>query len=211
MKYILCYGDSNTWGAKPETFKRYEWGVRWTSVMQFELGEDYHVYENALNGRTTVFEDAIEEGRNGKTGFDTTLEENSPLDLIIVMLGTNDVKLRFNLIPWDIGWGMDLLIKYIKRASCGRDRKNPQILIASPVVLGNAWSKTILGTVFDSSSTQKSKKLFEIYKKITERNECHIFNAAEYATPGSDCVHITEESHLALGKAFAKKVKDILG
>ncbi len=211
MKNILCYGDSNTWGAMPETFARYPWNVRWTGLMQNKLGDDYHIYENALNGRTTVFDDPIEEGRCGKERFEITLEQNSPLDLVIIMLGTNDVKLRFNLTPWDIAWGMDLLVKYVKRYPSGKSGKIPEILIASPIVLGDTWEKTILGSVFDSTSTEKSKQLFTLYSKIAESHKCHVFNAADYAEPGTDCVHLTEDGHRSLAQAFSKKVKEILG
>ena len=113
MKYVLCYGDSNTWGCTPETMARYEFSQRWPGVMQKELGSDFHVYENALNGRTTVFDDPIEEGRCGKSTLETALLMNAPLDLVILMLGTNDTKPRFNVSAWDIGWGMDLLIQYV--------------------------------------------------------------------------------------------------
>lgn len=82
MKYILCYGDSNTWGRIPITKGRYDFPVRWPGVMQAELGDGYHVYENAVNGRTTVFEDPIEEGRNGRTNFEVSLI-TEPLVVII--------------------------------------------------------------------------------------------------------------------------------
>lgn len=210
MKYVLCYGDSNTWGAAPKTFKRYSFDERWTGVMQNDLGKDFHVYENALNGRTTVFEDPIEEGRCGKEGFYNTLEENSPLDLIIIMLGTNDLKLRFKKEPWDIGWGIDLLIKYVKKSCYDLDEQSTKILIASPIILGNTWEKTILGTVFDKTSTKKSEDLAKIYEFIAEKNNCYFFDASKYAQVSDDCVHLSVESHASLGLGFSKKVMEIL-
>jgi len=192
MKYILCYGDSNTWGCVPEVFQRYDFNVCWPGVMQNILGVEYHVYENVLNGRTTVFDDYIEEGRCGKEGFPIVLESNAPLDLVIIMLGTNDVKLRFKLEPWDIGWGMDLLIKYVKKANCGRNGNTPKILVAAPIVLGDCWDKTILGTVFDKSCN------------------CEFLDAGLYAKPSIDCVHMEPEEHKKLGEAFAQKVREIL-
>lgn len=210
MKNILCYGDSNTWGCKPEVFTRYEYDVRWPGVMQRNLGEDYHIYEDALNGRTTVFEDPIEEGRCGKTGFSVALESNAPLDLIIIMLGCNDVKLRFNKQPWDIAWGIDLLIQYIKKSGCGYDGKMPKVLIAAPPHFGTEWSETILGTVFDENSGAKVKKLAEPYKFIADKNGCEFVDVGTLAEPGIDCIHLLPEGHRALGQAFAKKVLEIL-
>lgn len=210
MKYILCYGDSNTWGCAPEVFSRYEFYERWPGVMQKLLGENYHVYEDALNGRTTVFEDPIEEGRCGKDGFAAALESNAPLDLIIIMLGCNDVKLRFNKEPWDIAWGVDLLIQYIRRANCGRDGNMPKVLIVAPPHFGNNWSQTRLGTVFDESCGEKLKKLAGPYKYVAEKNDCEFLDVGTLVEPGADCVHLTKEAHKTLGSVFAQKVFKIL-
>ncbi len=210
MKYILCYGDSNTWGCIPETFGRYEYDVRWPGVMHAALGEDYHIYENALNGRTTVFEDYIEEGRNGKVGLPVVLESSAPLDLVIFMLGTNDVKNRFSMPAWDIAWGMELLIQYVKRANCGRDGKCPKILLCSPIELGTEWEKTRLGTVFSMESTQKSRELAEKYREIAKIHGCEFFEAGKVAKPSVDCVHMAPESHQELGMAIAQKVKEMI-
>jgi lysophospholipase L1-like esterase len=210
MINILCYGDSNTWGCIPETFQRYEFDTRWPGVMQNTLGKEYHIYENALNGRTTVFEDFIEEGRNGKDGLPITLEINGPLDLVIFMLGTNDMKNRFNMSSWDVAWGMDLLVQYVKKANCGRDGKCPKILICSPIELGTKWDQTILGTVFDDVSTQKSLELAAKYKEVAKRNDCEFFETAKVAKASIDCVHMEPEDHKDIGIELAKKVKEIL-
>lgn len=207
MKYILCYGDSNTWGCVPETMQRYDFPVRWPGILQKELGEAYHVYENALNGRTTVFTDPIEEGRCGKEGLPVVLESCSPLDLVIIMLGTNDCKSRFSLKPWDIGWGMELLIQYVRRGSYGRAGGCPQILIVSPPGMGNQWQNTILGTVFDQASTDRCAQLPEIYREIARRSGVSFFDAALLVQAGRDCVHLSPESHDKLGKALAAEVR----
>ncbi len=107
MKYVLCYGDSNTWGASPDQLPRYEFAERWTGIVQENLKDEVHIYENGLNGRTTVFHDDVELGRNGRVGFDTVLDMNAPLDLVIIMLGTNDCKQRFSNHPaWDVALGI---------------------------------------------------------------------------------------------------------
>ncbi len=110
MKKILCYGDSNTWGHIPVTGGRYGDDVRWTGVLQAALGEGYRVIEEGLNGRTTVHDDPIEGVyKNGKHYLIPCLESHRPLDLVIMMLGTNDLKMRFSLPPSDIARGVEAL------------------------------------------------------------------------------------------------------
>ena len=91
MQKILCYGDSNTWGLIPGTEERYPWGVRWTSLLQEELKtRDIRILEEGLCGRTTAFEDACRENRNGLKALPLVLEHHAPLDAAVLMLGTND-------------------------------------------------------------------------------------------------------------------------
>ncbi len=211
MKYILCYGDSNTWGCVPEVFTRYEFGVRWPGVMQQLLGPGFHVYENALNGRTTVFEDPIEEGRNGRANFEVTLMQNAPLDLVILMLGTNDTKIRFLKQPWDIAWGLDLLVDYIQKSHAGRDAGTPQILIAAPIHITDDWGKSLHDTVFDQTSIAKSKQLAACYEFVAKLRGCAFIDAAQFAAASGDGVHMTAAEHQKLGQAMADRVRAMLG
>ena len=210
MKYILCYGDSNTWGCVPEVFTRYDFPDRWPGVMQNLLGPEYHVYENAMNGRTTVFEDPIEEGRNGRVGLEKVLMENMPLDLIIFMLGTNDVKDRHGQSPWDIGWGLDLLIKISKNPMYGRDGICPKILIASPIHINNDWGTSLHHTVFSEYSIKKVKQLAKVYEEIAKLNECEFFDCAAISSATGDGVHMSKDGHKALGTALAKTVRNLI-
>ena len=107
MKTILCFGDSNTWGCKPITtpgvFERHPPEVRWPGVFREQLGPGYTVIEEGANGRTTVHNDPFEGAHlNGRTYFSPCLETHMPLDLVIIMLGTNDLKPRFGLNAFDI-------------------------------------------------------------------------------------------------------------
>lgn len=102
MRTILCYGDSNTWGFDPATRTRFAPDVRWTGVLADRLGSEFRVIEEGLNGRTTRWDDPIETDHNGLTYLRPCAESHQPLDLIIVMLGTNDLKQRFNLSASDI-------------------------------------------------------------------------------------------------------------
>ena len=97
MRRILCFGDSNTWGYDPATGERFDEQTRWTGVLQAALGGDYTVIEEGLNGRTTVWDDPIEGHKNGHEYLVPCLETHRPLDLVVLMLGTNDLKRRFSL------------------------------------------------------------------------------------------------------------------
>ncbi len=211
MKHILCYGDSNTWGAKPLSFDRYGWDERWTGVMSQTLGSGYHIYENGLNGRTTVFDDPVEIDRNGRIALNVTMMVNAPLDLVIVMLGTNDIKDRICASPWDIGWGMELLVKEIKKPDYGYG-KPPQVLIAAPVVINTDWEEgCMLYTMFSDESVKKSKELPQIYEYIAKKNDCHFIDVSKIVKPERDGVHLLEHAHATVGKAMAAKVLEILG
>ena len=102
MRTVLCYGDSNTWGYDPATRERFPPHVRWTGVLATRLGAEYRVVEEGLNGRTTRWDDPIELGRNGLITLRPCIDSHRPLDLIIIMLGTNDLKRRFGLSASDI-------------------------------------------------------------------------------------------------------------
>lgn len=97
MKTIVCYGDSNTWGYDPVTMDRLPITQRWTGVLAQELGAGYRVIEEGLNGRTTVWDDPIEGYKNGKEYLIPCLETHRPIDLITILLGTNDLKMRFSV------------------------------------------------------------------------------------------------------------------
>lgn len=209
MKYILCYGDSNTWGRNPVTRGRYDFDIRWPGVLQRCMGAGSHVYENALNGRTTVFEDPIEEGRNGRVGFETTLMVNAPLDILILMLGVNDTKTRFAKTPWDIALGMDLLVRLAQRSEAGRNGEPPKILIVSPAYMTGDWGESIHPRLFTLDSVSKCNALAPLYEQIAKQHGCGYLDAARYATAVIDGIHLSVESHRSLGEALAEKVREM--
>lgn len=99
MKNVLCYGDSNTHGYDGVTGGRFPWGVRWTSLVQEALKEEQvRIIEEGQNGRTTVWDDPIEGMKSGLKYLIPCLESHSPLDVVVLMLGTNDIKQRFSLL-----------------------------------------------------------------------------------------------------------------
>lgn len=110
-KTILCFGDSNTHGYNSQTDGRFSEEERWTCLLDEMLGTDYRVLEEGLSGRTICFDDPLFEGLNGFTSIFQAMMTHEPLDLLIIMLGTNDVKSRFHATPQNIAKGMERLLK----------------------------------------------------------------------------------------------------
>ena len=176
MKVILCFGDSNTYGRDPITSGRLDINVRWTGVLQRTLGEDYDVIEEGLNGRTTVWDDPVRGGikRNGSFYLLPCLESHAPIDQLIIMLGTNDLKARFAVTPYDIGESMGSLIDIAQKSQCGLQGKSPEILLMAPPPLGELtkWAETFQGGV------EKSKKLAAYYASVAESYGCQFFDTS---------------------------------
>lgn len=121
---ILCFGDSNTYGYKPDGTGRFDTDTRWTSLLQKKLGADHRVFEEGLCGRTTVFQDDLREGRRGLDLIGVTMEMHNPIDLLIVMLGTNDCKARYNASAGTIAKGLAQVIQKAQKTL-------PSLLISS--------------------------------------------------------------------------------
>lgn len=132
MKTILCYGDSNTWGSDPRARDRYPWERRWTGILQRHLGDAFRVIEEGLPGRTTNLDDTIEPGRNGMTYLLPCLESHRPIDLVTVMLGTNDLKERFGRNASDIAQAAALVARTAATAQVGPNRTTPKVLLMAP-------------------------------------------------------------------------------
>ena len=139
-RQVLCYGDSNTWGCVPleesDVAIRFSRADRWPGVLQDELGSDYWIIEEGLNGRTTSRDDEAEPYRNGLEFLLPTLETHYPLDLVIVMLGTNDLKGRFNASPADIAASAGELVDAVRDSPFGPSGDAPDVLLICPPPLG---------------------------------------------------------------------------
>lgn len=211
QKRILCYGDSNTWGAIPNESERYPDDVRWTGVLQNELGNTYKVIEEGYNGRTTVHDDPIEGRLSGVTYFKPCMESQLPLDLIIIMLGTNDLKTRFNVNPKAIASGLHRYKDILNNAP--KVGTKPQVLVVAPILMDPSYKDhAIFHDMFGEDAVERSQGFAEAYKEVADEIEAHYFNAAECAKASErEGLHMEPDSHEKLGKALAKKVREILG
>ncbi len=215
MKHILCFGDSNTYGLKPEwvmgDFGRHDENTRWPGKMRNILGEDYRVIEEGLCGRTTVFDDPTSPFRNGLEYFQPCIESHTPLDLIIIMLGTNDTKGVFSASAVDIAAGLGRLIQTAKNPAVYMGGPVPKVLVAVPVPLGEAATKLPDG-ITNTDMVEKSKALAAKYENTAKMYGCDFIDLGKVAeTAPFEGVHITAEGHAKIAEAMAAKVREILG
>jgi lysophospholipase L1-like esterase len=207
MNEIMCYGDSNAWGYSPESRDRFPRDLRWTGVLQRVLGGGYAVIEEGQGGRTTVWDDPVEGQKNGKAYLVPCLESHAPLDLVVLMLGTNDLKKRFSVSAYDIAQSVAALLDIIQRSGAGRNNGAPKILLLAPPPLGKL---TELAEMFDGGA-EKSKKFGPYYREVAGRFGCSFLDTADVIRSSPlDGVHFEREEHLKLGQAVAALVKSIM-
>jgi lysophospholipase L1-like esterase len=210
MKTVLCYGDSLTWGYIPDGSGRHALKDRWPAVLQAVLGNDIHVVTDGLNGRTTAFDDHLSGfERNGAKTLTTVLGTHFPLDLVIIMLGVNDMKSFICGNAQGTKRGMQRLIEIVRTAPYQQNAQAPQILIISPPALGEAGGPDFRLAFGDG--IEQSRLLADLYKELAELANCAFFDAGSVAkTSPLDGVHLDADNTRAIGKAIAPIVRDIL-
>lgn len=210
-KRILCFGDSNTWGAVPLEGTRYSLENRWTGILQQKLGNSYQVIEEGYCGRTTVFNDAVEGRLSGITYFGPCCDSHAPLDLIIIMLGTNDLKTRFQVEARSIAYGFEQYLNVVKTVPMVG--KRPEILLVSPILIDASYKQNALFCdMLGECADERSRKFAEAYEEFAREHDIPYMDAAQYAKASSrDGIHMEASAHRELGMAFEKKVKEILG
>lgn len=214
MKNILCYGDSNTYGMNPEDGQRYDYNIRWTGILQNLLGSEYRVIEEGLNSRTTVLDDPYGVLRNGKTYFTPCIDSHYPLDLIIIMLGSNDMKVRYHVPACDIAKGAGILAKMALDITKEKSLTNTpaKVLLVSPMHISEAIITSGMGESFGNMRSCKiSTQLASKYEEVAKSLGIEFMDAAKVTEPSEiDGLHLSEDGHKALGEAFAKRCLEIL-
>jgi lysophospholipase L1-like esterase len=206
VKGILCFGNSNTWGYTPGTGERLEYSSRWTGILAQSLNGKYHIIEEGLNGRTIAWDDPTHDGRNGLKYLVPCLETNRPLDTVILLLGTNDLKNYFNGSIQDIADNMDKMIKIIKDGQYGSNSIPPKILLLSiPHILKiNSRDSSFV------NAREKSIKLTTKYRDIALNNHINFLDITATIKPSSiDGVHLSKGNHQKLAQLLIQKIKDI--
>ncbi len=206
MNNILAFGDSNTWGLIPGShpLRRFNRENRWTGILEGKLSGT-RIIEEGLCGRTTVFEDALRPGRKGVDSLPFLLESQSPLDGLILMLGTNDCKAVYKTSPYIIGKGLERCLDAAERVL-----PPEKILVVSPILLGPDVFDPQKDPEFDKRSVEVAKGLKEVYGQIAERRGMPFLAASDHAKADiRDDEHLNEEGHLALADAILGKIRNV--
>ncbi len=217
MKTILCFGDSNTWGYDPvgsasSPFPvRHAPDVRWTGVLARQLGAGFRVIEEGQNGRTTVLDDPIMPHRNGRAYLPACLESHKPIDLVILMLGTNDLKVMFGLPAGEIAAGAGQLVKLIRQSEAGPKAAAPGILLVSPALVGDFSQAPDLAEKF-AGALEKTRRFPALYEAVARLHGCAFLNIQPHAIASPwDGLHFEADQHGRIGLAMAAAVRSALG
>lgn len=214
MKTILAYGDSLTYGANPiPGGPRHAYEDRWPTALEQGLGGAARVIAEGLGGRTTVHDDWFAAAdRNGARVLPTLLESHSPLDLVIIMLGTNDIKPFHGRTAGEAARGMARLAQVVRGHFAGRLMQVPEIILVSPppIILGD------FADMMDHFGPQEaiaaSVDFAREYKKRADEQQVHFFDAGTVATTSkADGIHLDPANTRAIGAGLVPLVKQVLG
>lgn len=208
---ILCFGDSNTYGVVPTLARggghRYAADRRWPGVLQRQLGDNWDVVEEGHPGRTTVHDDPIDGAhKNGLKALPICLETHMPVDLVIVLLGTNDFKHRFSVTAGDITDSFEVLINAIRKSDAGQGGAQPAVLLVIPPPIEEIGR---LAEMF-LEGAEKSRKLSTLLAEMARRNDLPCFDAGGIIEVSAiDGIHLDSDAHRALGLALAKMIQNM--
>lgn len=207
MKNILCFGDSITFGFDPDTAARFPYEKRWTGVLQAQLGAEYRIIEEGLGGRATAMDDPCSPYRNGSEVLPMLLESHAPLDLVIILLGTNDLKAYIHGSARQAAAGCLKLIRQVMASQGNLKMGPPKVLLLAPPVLGNLTG--FMETIF-AETKDESKFFAEHYQNVANYTKVNFLDTSAYIVSGSDGVHLDAENNARLALAVAAKVKTII-
>jgi lysophospholipase L1-like esterase len=205
---VLCFGDSNTWGFVPGSGARYPIDVRWPGVLRAELGPEYWVIEEGLNGRTTIWDDPEVAGRNGHRYLVPCLQTHRPLDLIVVCLGLNDQKARFSATPEEIAKGVGTLLRTIRESGAGNGDGALRTLVMSPPRIGRLSG---YADQFEGALPKSAVIGACIAAVAREYGSEYLDTSGLIATSDLDGIHLEAGEHRKLALAVAESVRRILG
>ncbi len=215
MKSILFFGDSNTWGFNARTGGRFGLETRYTGRLRAQFEGRYEIIESGLNGRTTAYDDGYDGWSSGSKALPMILKTHDPLDLVVIMLGTNDLKARLGLTVDDVVKGMRRLLHIVQSAGMWNLRARPEVLVVAPMLLnGTVLPACPTGEVYDAGSVQRSSQLGPAYEALCADKSirCCCFNAGQLGpVTSADGVHMSADDHRRLADALAAILPAILG
>lgn len=214
-KNVLCFGDSLTWGWVPKEnavpTERYPSDVRWTGLLAEKLGDQFRVIEEGLSGRTTGVDDPTDPRLNAATYLPSCLATHLPLDLVVLLLGTNDTKAYFHRSPFEIATGISTLLGQIAGSAggVGTAYPAPKVLLVSPPPLGeipHPWFKELF-----AGAQEKSAELSRLYKAAAEfMGVAYLDAGSVISTDGVDGIHFTPQNNADLAEAIYAEIAELL-
>ena len=218
-RHIVCLGDSNTHGYCPDPSDctdgpclRFNEAERWPCLLQQTLGPSFLVVEEGLPGRTTVFDDPVEEGLSALSYLRSCLKSHEPVDLLVVMLGTNDSKERFGANAYTIGRGMERLVKAAQALDCWGPGGTPNILIIAPKSIEEGVYTSPVAGEMGPDCVEKTRGLAAEYEAVARRTGCAFLDANTLGLTCNtvDYMHLTRESHAGLARALAALIPTLI-
>ena len=210
---VVCYGDSNTWGYTPGSGVRFDEKTRWTGRLQTLLGKEYRVAECGMNARTTSFDDPFRDYLNGRHGLVHCMVAAKPVDLLIISLGTNDLKYG---TVYRSAKGLDALLDVAVHANTYMPgsspvyRDEPRILVISPIALHEELDRKLPGHEMNGK-LDDSRKFAAVYREVCQKWQVYFLDAAQTASASEiDCVHMDAVSHAALTEEVYHAVQKIM-
>ncbi len=211
MKTVLAYGDSLTWGYNPETGLRHEFFDRWPNVVAKALGHKVRVISEALNGRTTAFDDhTVMADRNGVRVLPTLLASHQPLDLVVIMLGTNDLKRHIGGgRVFESRQGLERLVEIVQCFPYQRGYDAPKLLLVAPPMFCETTEPDF--ALLFGHAVEESQHFRSAVTKVAEEYGCAMFDASEVCeTSPLDGVHLDAENTRRLGEALVEPIRALL-
>src|SRR3989344_4711738 len=210
-KRILLFGDSLVFGKIPvPAGSRYDSETRFTGIIQKELGDKVEIIEEGLRGRVIEGENAFFPYRNGAEQFGPIFGSHYPIDLLILFMGTNDTNSGFTKSPGEFVNGFDGYLKQVDWWCEHFSTPKPQIMLVAPPLINEKESYKAFKDIFKGSE-EKSKQFSQAYEGYATKNGLYFLDSTKLVAPSSiDGIHLSEEGNLALGKAIAKKISELL-
>lgn len=208
MKNILCYGDSNTYGYIPGQGGRFPKDVRWPGRLQALLGDEYDVIEEGCNSRTTVYFDPKEPWLCGETYLRPCLKSHKPLDAVIIMLGSNDLKHYFYTTPQRIADGAGRLADITREYLATQQDIVPRVILVAPPLILPGIENAFDDDEHHADAAPASHEFAAEYLRVAGEKGCEYLDAASICEISPlDCIHMTAEAHDTLAKALFNMLK----
>jgi lysophospholipase L1-like esterase len=204
VRTVLCFGDSNTWGSEPGTDARFPREVRWPGRLAAALGDDWHVVEEGLPGRTSTLDSPLAPGKNGLDYLVPCLESHKPLDAIVIFLGTNDLADRYSLSAMDIAQAAGRLVQVVRQhPDTGVDGATPTPILVCPPRVGDVeWEDGWRG------APAKSAVLPERFRTVAAELDCALLDLAEVTRFSDvDGIHLDADAHAAVARAVETELR----